>query len=192
MRSSRNASTAGQGRGGIVDAVSIRDRPAEVADRLVHGHWEGDLTTGSRNGHIATLVERHSRFVPLVKVVGKDTENVIDALIKYVNGLPIPLTSTLTWDRGTELAGHVRFTRATNVKGLLRRCEEPVAARDEREHEWAAAPVLRRSCGVAPRHSHELSRNASTVSVGRYRPGRASAGVVSASAFSLMLMSAWT
>ena len=116
MRSSRNATIKGQGRGRIVGAVSIRDRPAEVAGRLVHGHWEGDLITGSCNSHIATLVERHSRFVLLVKVAGKDTENVIDALIKYVRQLPIPLLTTLTWDRGTELAAHARFTQATNVK----------------------------------------------------------------------------
>jgi IS30 family transposase len=125
MRSSRNASTDGQGRGGIVGAVSIRDRPAEVADRLVHGHWEGDLITGAHNSHIATLVERHSRFVMLVKVAGKDTENVIDALIKYVQDLPIPLMTTLTWDRGTELAAHSRFTRATNVKVFFADAKSP-------------------------------------------------------------------
>jgi IS30 family transposase len=116
MRSSRNASTEGQGRGGIIGAVSIHDRPAEVTDRLVHGHWEGDLITGCRNSHIATLVERLSRFVLLVKVTGKDADTVSSALAAYVQGLPIPLFKTLTWDRGTELAGHAAFTRATNVK----------------------------------------------------------------------------
>jgi IS30 family transposase len=125
MRSSRNASTDGQGRGGIVGAVSIHDRPAEVEDRLVHGHWEGDLITGSRNSHIATLVERHSRFVLLVKVAGKDTDSVIDALINYVNQLPIPLLTTLTWDRGTELAGHARFTLATDVKVFFADAKSP-------------------------------------------------------------------
>lgn len=116
MRSSRNANTDNQRRGQIVGAVSIHDRPAEVADRLVHGHWEGDLITGSGNTHIATLVERHSRFVLLVKVAGKDTDSVIDALINCVNELPIPLLNTLTWDRGTELAAHARFTAATDVR----------------------------------------------------------------------------
>jgi IS30 family transposase len=125
MRSSRHASTEGQGRGGIIGAVSIRDRPAEVADRLVHGHWEGDLITGSHNSHIATLVERHSRFVMLVKVAGKDTDSVVDAMINQVGDLPIPLMTTLTWDRGTELAAHARFTRATNVKVFFADAKSP-------------------------------------------------------------------
>lgn len=125
MRSSRNASTDNQRRGQIVGAVSIHDRPPEVAERLTYGHWEGDLITGSRNSHIATLVERHSRFVLLVKVSGKDTDSVIDALINYVNELPIPLLTTLTWDRGTELAGHARLTRATNVKVFFADAKSP-------------------------------------------------------------------
>lgn len=125
MRSSRNASTDSQHRGQIVGAVSIHDRPDEVADRLVHGHWEGDLIAGSGNSHIATLVERHSRFVLLVKVAGKDTDSVIDALINYVSELPIPLFHTLTWDRGTELAGHARFTEATHVKVFFADARSP-------------------------------------------------------------------
>ena len=116
MRSSKNASRVGQGRGGIVDAVSIRERPAEAEDRAVPGHWEGDLIRGSRNTHIATLVERHSRFVLLVKVDGKDTDSVVGALTRQVAHLPDQLMRSLTWDRGMELAAHKRFTLATDVQ----------------------------------------------------------------------------
>jgi IS30 family transposase len=116
MRSSKNASTEGQGRGGIIDAVSIRDRPAEVEDRAVPGHWEGDLIQGAHNTFIATLVERRSRFVMLVKVDGKDTLSVVSALTAHVQQLPEQMMRSLTWDRGTELAAHKTFTIATDVK----------------------------------------------------------------------------
>ncbi len=115
MRRSRLASTAGQQRGRIVDAVSIRERPAAATDRAVPGHWEGDLISGARNSHIATLVERHSRFVVLVRVPGKDTASVVHALTRKVRALPVGLMSSLTWDRGTELADHKSFTMATDV-----------------------------------------------------------------------------
>ena len=108
--------TAGQCRGQIIDAVSIRERPAEAADRAVPGHWEGDLLTGARNSHIATLVERHSRFLLLIRLAGKDTANVVRALANAVRTLPKGLMASLTWDRGTEFASHKRFTVATNVK----------------------------------------------------------------------------
>ncbi|MGW3571853.1 IS30 family transposase [Streptomyces sp. NPDC000941] len=116
MRRSKNASTADQQRGQIRDAVSIRQRPAEAEDRAVPGHWEGDLITGAKNSHIATLVERHSRFVMLVQVAGKDTASVVDALSRQVRLLPQGLMASLTWDRGMELAEHKRFTIATDVK----------------------------------------------------------------------------
>jgi IS30 family transposase len=115
MRSSINATRAGQGRGGITDAVSIRDRPAEVEDRAVPGHWEGDLIKGSANSHVATLVERHSRFVMLIKVEGKDTASVVGALNRQIQALPRELMTSLTWDRGTELASHKAFTVATDA-----------------------------------------------------------------------------
>ena len=102
-------------RGGIPDAVSIRDRPPEIEDRAVPGHWEGDLVSGSNNSHIATLVERHSRFVMLVKVAGKDTQSVVAALSKHVRKLPAELRKSLTWDRGSEMARHGKFTLATSV-----------------------------------------------------------------------------
>lgn len=115
MRRSKKASRD-QRRGQIVDAVSISERPAEADDRAVPGHWEGDLISGARNSHIATLVERQSRFTVLVKVKGKDTQSVVAAVIKQVNKLPIELRRSLTWDRGTEMALHAAFTVATDVK----------------------------------------------------------------------------
>ena len=102
--------------GQIVGAVSIRERPACVEDRAVPGHWEGDLIIGARNSQIATLVERHSRYVMLAKLGGKDSQTVVDALIERVKKLPDNLMRTLTWDRGTEMAQHARFTVATDVQ----------------------------------------------------------------------------
>jgi IS30 family transposase len=115
-RRQRNASIKGQNRGGIVDAVSIRERPADVEDRAVPGHWEGDLIAGTNNTHIATLVERQSRFTMLVKIGGRDTESVVSALAKHVRKLPAELRRSLTWDRGLEMAQHKDFTVATDVK----------------------------------------------------------------------------
>jgi IS30 family transposase len=116
MRKSRHASTAGQRRGQIKEAVSIRERPPEAEDRAVPGHWEGDLIAGSRNTHVATLVERSSRFVMLVRVSGKDTESVVAALSEQIRRLPSTMIDTLTWDRGAEMAAHKQFTVATDVR----------------------------------------------------------------------------
>jgi len=110
------ARTRGQGRGHIVDAVSIRARPAEVEDRAVPGHWEGDLLAGAHNTHIATLVERQSRFTILVKVRSKDTRTVVRALGMQVRRLPTALRKSLTWDRGLEMAAHKAFSIATDVR----------------------------------------------------------------------------
>jgi IS30 family transposase len=115
VRRSKHASQKRKGNGQIKDAVSISERPASVEDRAVPGHWEGDLIGGSKNSYIATLVERHSRYVMLVKVANKDTESVITALIKSAQKLPRELYKSLTWDRGKELADHPRFTLATDV-----------------------------------------------------------------------------
>ena len=100
IRRSRHASLKRNGLGQIKDAVSIRERPASAEDRAIPGHWEGDLIGGSNNSYIATLVERHSRYVMLVKVANKDTESVISALIKQSQRLPRELYKSLTWDRG--------------------------------------------------------------------------------------------
>lgn len=115
MRRGKTATTEGQPRGQIIDAVSIRERPAHIEDRVVPGHWEGDLLSGAKNTHIATLVERHSRFVMLVKLAGKDTESVVSALIREVKKLPDGVMQTLTWDRGGELAQHKKFSVHTDV-----------------------------------------------------------------------------
>jgi len=116
MRRSRNKTLKGEGLGQITDAVSIRERPASVEDRALPGHWEGDLIFGTRNTQIATLVERFTRYVMLVKVDNRDTETVINALIKHSHKLPRELYKSLTWDRGSELADHKRFTLATDIK----------------------------------------------------------------------------
>jgi IS30 family transposase len=116
MRRSQHASATTQPRGQIVDAISIRERPASVEDRAVPGHWEGDLLVGKANSYIATLVERRSRFVMLVRLPGKDTQRVVQALTRRVRTLPTGLMSSLTWDRGMELAAHKTFSVATDVR----------------------------------------------------------------------------
>jgi IS30 family transposase len=116
MRRSRHASVHGHSQGRIVDAVSIRERPAEAEDRAIPGHWEGDLLAGGKNSYIATLVERHSRFAILIKVRSKETEAVVAALSQQVRKLPATLKRSLTWDRGLEMAKHKDFTVATNVR----------------------------------------------------------------------------
>ena len=115
MRRSRYSSLKRQGLGSIVDAVPISKRPASAEDRAVPGHWEGDLIAGSGNSYIATLVERHSRYVMLAKVENRCTDTVINALIKQSRKLPTQLYKSLTWDRGTELADHKSFTLATDI-----------------------------------------------------------------------------
>ena len=116
MRRSRHHTQKTDDHGKITDTVSIRQRPASVEDRAVPGHWEGDLLFGSNNSQIATLVERHTRYVMLAKVEGKDTETVINTLIKHAHKLPRELYKSLTWDRGKEMADHKRFTLATDIK----------------------------------------------------------------------------
>jgi len=116
MRRSRHHTQKTDIHGKIVDAVSISERPGSAEDRAVPGHWEGDLFFGSHNSQIATLVERQTRYVMLVKVANKDTQTVVDALIKNARKLPQELYKSLTWDQGKELASHKRFTLATDIQ----------------------------------------------------------------------------
>ena len=115
IRGSKQATQKGGTRGQIKDIVSIGERPDSVEDRVVPGHWEGDLLPGSNNSHVATLVERHSRYVMLAKVANKETQTVVSALIKQAKKLPNELYKSLTWDRGKELTDHRRFSLATDV-----------------------------------------------------------------------------
>ena len=116
MRRSKHATLKGKGLGKIVDAVHISERTPEVADRAVPRHWEGDLIASSGNSYIATLVERHTRYIMLVKVASSKTAAVIDALIKQSEKLPEELYKTLTWDRGCEMSNHKAFTLATHIQ----------------------------------------------------------------------------
>lgn len=116
IRRSRHASLKQQGLGKITNAISISERPASAEDRAIPGHWEGDLIAGIKNSYVATLVERHSRYVMLAKVEKKDAETVAAALIKHARKLPTELYKSLTWDRGTEMANHVDFTLATDIQ----------------------------------------------------------------------------
>jgi len=116
FRQSRHSNIRGLRRGQIIDGVSIAHRAPEIEDRAIPGHWEGDLIAGRGNTHIATLVERHSRFTMLVKVSGKDTKTVVTALSTQVRKLPDQLRQSLTWDRGMELADHKAFTLATDTQ----------------------------------------------------------------------------
>jgi IS30 family transposase len=115
MRRSKHSTLKGRGLRTIKNAVSISERPASVEDRAVPGHWEGDLIAGSNNSYIATLVERHTRYVMLAKVNNRDTESVVTALIKQAKKLPSELYKSLTWDRGSEMADHQRFSLATDI-----------------------------------------------------------------------------
>ena len=116
IRYPRGHSHKGRKQGRIIDAVSIRERPPEAKDRAVPGHWEGDLIMGANKSQIATLVERSTRYVMLVKVDRIDTETVVNALIKQAHKLPRELYKSLTWDRGTEMKGHKRFTLDTEIQ----------------------------------------------------------------------------
>ena len=116
MRRSRHYTQKTEIHGRIIDAISISERPASAEDRAVPGHWEGDLLIGSHNSQIATLVERQTRYVMLVKVPTKDTQTVVNALVKNARKLPQELYKSLTWDRGTEMHGHKQFALATDIK----------------------------------------------------------------------------
>lgn len=116
MRQSKKFNTKGNARGGIIDAISIHDRPKDIYSRTVPGHWEGDLIVGSNKSYIATLVERTSRFTLLVKLNGNDTNSVVNAITNKIIELPSQLKKSLTWDRGMELAKHKKFTIDIEIK----------------------------------------------------------------------------
>jgi IS30 family transposase len=141
IRRSQHSRIFRDSRGQIADAISIRERPAAVADRAIPGHWEGDLLSGSRNSHMVTLVERHSRFTALVKVSSKDTAVVVAALSRNIRKLPASLRRSLTWDRGLEMAKHKNFTVATNVKVYFCDPQSPWQPL-ERKHQWAITTIL--------------------------------------------------
>ena len=147
IRRSRHATAKAETRGRIPDTVSISERPANVEDRAVPGHWEGDLLCGSKNSYIVTLVERHTRYVMLAKIPSRDTQTVVNALIKQAKKLPDHLYQSLTWDRGVELTGSQALHPGDRHPGVLLRSAEPVATRLEREHQPTAAPVLPQANG---------------------------------------------
>ena len=136
--------------GQILDAVRISQRPAEVEDRAVPGHWEGDLLVGSKHTKIATLVERQSRFVMLVKMPADDSKSIVDALARTVQKLPAELRRSLTWDRGSEMASAQTLHGGDGRASLLLRSAQSLAARQQREHEWTAATVLPKGNGSVP------------------------------------------
>jgi IS30 family transposase len=142
MRRSQHSGIYRDSRGQIVDAISIRERPAEVDDRAIPGHWEGDLLSGAKNSYIATLVERHSRFAMLIKVPSKETEAVVAALSQHVRKLPVTLRRSLTWDRGLEMAKHKDFTVATDVQVHFCDPQSPWQRGSKRKHEWTITTVL--------------------------------------------------
>ena len=117
MRRSKGWSKTGHGMGKIKGMVNISERPAEIEDRAVPGHWEGDLIFGKRMTSVGTLVERKTRFLILLKLPnGHTAESVRTAMTKRIVTLPAQLRRSLTWDQGSEMAEHVRFTVDTGVE----------------------------------------------------------------------------
>ena len=155
IRRSRHARDSGHHKGQIVDAISIRERPAEIEDRAIPGHWEGDLIGGTKNSHIATLVEQHSRFVMLVKVSSKDTATVVAALSQHVGKLPASLRRSLTWVAGWKWPRQ-KLHDGHGSESLLLRSAEPLAARLERKHKRPVASVLPQTNRLSAYSQEEL------------------------------------
>ena len=158
MRRSRHATMKGKRLGQIVDAVSISERPASIEDRAVPGHWEGDLLCGSKNSFIVTLVERHTRYVMLAKVPNRETQTVVNALIKQARKLPDELYKSLTWDRGKELAEHRRFTMETDIAVYFCDPQSPWQRGSNENTNRLLRQYFPRGTDLAPHSQAELNR----------------------------------
>lgn len=158
IRRSRHATMKGKRVGHIADAVSISERPASAEDRAVPGHWEGDLLCGSKNSFIVTLVERHSRYVMLAKVPNRETQTVVNALIKQARKLPDELYKSLTWDRGKELADHRRFTMETDVAVYFCDPQSPWQRGSNENTNRLLRQYFPRGTDLAPHSQVELNR----------------------------------
>ena len=158
VRRSRHATMKGKRVGQIPDAVSISERPASVEDRAVPGHWEGDLLCGSKNSFIVTLVERHSRYVMLAKVPNRETQTVVNALIKQARKLPDELYKSLTWDRGKELADHRRFTMETDITVYFCDPQSPWQRGSNENTNRLLRQYFPRGTDLAPHSQRDLNR----------------------------------
>ena len=158
IRRSRHATQKGAHRGQISNAISIRQRPASVEDRAVPGHWEGDLLCGSKNSFIVTLVERHSRYVMLAKVPNRETQTVVNALIKQARKLPNELYKSLTWDRGKELAVHKRFTMETDIAVYFCDPQNPWQRGSNENTNRLLRQYFPRGTDLAPRSQADLNK----------------------------------
>ena len=158
LRRSRHATMKGKRLGQIPDAVSISERPAAAEDRAVPGHWEGDLLCGSKNSFIVTLVERQSRYVMLAKVPNRETQTVVNALIKQARKLPDELYKSLTWDRGSELADHKRFTMETDIAVYFCDPQSPWQRGSNENTNRLLRQYFPRGSDLAPHSQAELNR----------------------------------
>jgi IS30 family transposase len=158
LRRSRHATMKGKRLGQIPDAVSISERPAAAEDRAVPGHWEGDLLCGSKNSFIVTLVERQSRYVMLAKVPNRETQTVVNALIKQARKLPDELYKSLTWDRGSELADHKRFTMETDIAVYFCDPQSPWQRGSNENTNRLLRQYFPRGTDLAPHSQAELNR----------------------------------
>ena len=162
MRRSRHHTQKTEDHGRIKDTVSIRERPASVEDRAVPGHWEGDLLIGSKNSQIAPLVERHTRYVMLVKMNSKDTETVLNALTRQARKLPQGLCKSLTWDRGKEMAAHKRFSLDTSVKVYFCDPQSPWQRGSNENTNGLLRPYFPKGMDLSNVHQNRLNAVATT------------------------------